>query len=45
VVLSYDFNLSELSAVYSGVGGFEVILGYKINLRLNRTRGHSVRFN
>jgi hypothetical protein len=45
MVLSYDFNLSELTAVSSEVGGFEVMLGYEIDLRENSTRGHSVRFN
>ena len=43
--VSYDFNLSELTAVSSGVGGFEVMLGYKMDLGANPTRGHSVRFN
>ena len=43
--VSYDFNLSELTAVSSGVGGFEIMLGYKMDLGANPTRGHSVRFN
>ena len=43
--VSYDFNLSELTAVSSGNGGFEVMLGYKMDLGSNPTRGHSVRFN
>ncbi len=43
--VSYDFNLSELTAVSNGNGGFEVMLGYKMDLGANPTRGHSVRFN
>ena len=42
--VSYDFNLSELTAVSSGNGGFEVMLGYSMDLGANPTRGHSVRF-
>ncbi|PCI95057.1 MAG: hypothetical protein COB15_12650 [Flavobacteriales bacterium] len=42
--ISYDFNLSGLSAASSGNGGFEVMLGYKMDLGANASRGHSVRF-
>jgi type IX secretion system PorP/SprF family membrane protein len=43
--VSYDFNLSDLSTVSGGSGGFEVMLGYKIDFDANPSRGHSVRFN
>jgi len=43
--VSYDFNLSELTAVSNGNGGFEIMLGYKMDLGANPTRGHSVRFH
>ena len=44
LAFSYDFNLSELSIASGGSGGFEVMLGYKMDLSANATRGHSVRF-
>ncbi len=43
-VISNDFNISDLSTVSSGNGGFEVMLGYKMDLSQSATRGHSVRF-
>jgi type IX secretion system PorP/SprF family membrane protein len=43
--VSYDFNLSELSTVSNGNGGFEFMLGYKMDLNSNASRGHSLRFN
>ncbi len=45
VSASYDFNLSDLSVASGGNGGFEVMLGYKMDMGLNATRGHRVKFN
>lgn len=45
LAVSYDFNLSSLTTATSGNGGYELMLGYKMNLNANPTRGHSVRFN
>ena len=45
VALSYDVNLSKLSAVSNGYGGFEVMLGYNVAFGSNPSRAHSVRFN
>ena len=42
--VSYDFNISDLSNASSGSGGFEVMLGYKMDLSTNATRGHTVKF-
>jgi len=44
IAVSYDFNLSELTTVSNGVGGFEVMLGYKMDIG-NSSRGHSMKFN
>ncbi len=43
--VSYDFNLSDLSAASSGNGGFEIMLGYKMDIGASASRGHSVRFH
>lgn len=43
--VSYDFNMSDLSSVSKRNGGFEVMLGYKMDLGSNASRGHKVRFN
>jgi type IX secretion system PorP/SprF family membrane protein len=43
--VSYDFNVSDLSSATSGVGGFEVMLGYKMDMGSTASRGHSVRFH
>ncbi len=45
LAVSYDFNISELTAVSNGVGGFEVMLGYKMDLGANPSRGHKMKFN
>jgi type IX secretion system PorP/SprF family membrane protein len=42
--VSYDFNISDLSNASGGTGGFEVMLGYKMDLGSSATRGHSVKF-
>lgn len=42
--VSYDINMSELTAATSGNGGFELSLGYYGNFNSTPSRGHSVRF-
>lgn len=42
--VSYDFNLSDLSAASNGMGGVELMLGYRAAFNSNPTRTHSVRF-
>ena len=44
VSVSYDFNVSDLSTASNGTGGYEVMLGYQLDLGSNATRGHTVKF-
>jgi type IX secretion system PorP/SprF family membrane protein len=38
--VSYDFNISSLSTVSRANGGFELMLGYKMDISSNPSRGH-----
>ena len=44
LALSYDFNMSELSSASGSSGGYELMLGYKMDLAAHAERAHSVRF-
>jgi type IX secretion system PorP/SprF family membrane protein len=43
--VSYDINISDLTAASSGNGGYELMIGYFGNFGANPSRSHSVRFN
>jgi type IX secretion system PorP/SprF family membrane protein len=38
--VSYDFNISSLSIVSGAKGGFEFMLGYKMDISSTQSRGH-----